>query len=185
MTSLVIRTAVEADDEAIARTMQASWNDAYRGLVPDELSEELTVELRVQKRIARRAAPTEGRVSGEPERREWVAAYKEGDRIDGYVSCGPVRDPDFESPSQAEIYSLYVHPHAQGQRIGGRLLEHVLEDLSARGFIDVRLWVLTKNERAQRFYRDHGFRVDIEGDQKVLFGHVLEHDLLIRLLSKE
>ncbi len=53
------------------------------------------------------------------------------------------------------LTQLYVHPAAQGQGVGSRLLSHVKER-SPGGFT---LWVFQQNERARCFYERHGCRL--------------------------
>lgn len=50
------------------------------------------------------------------------------------------------------IEQLYVLPHQQGNRIGGRLL-----DMAMEGWEALSLWTFIENERAQAFYERRGF----------------------------
>lgn len=50
------------------------------------------------------------------------------------------------------VHHLYVHPDAQGQRIGPQLLALALADGRPR-----RLWTFQQNDRARRFYEKRGF----------------------------
>jgi GNAT superfamily N-acetyltransferase len=55
------------------------------------------------------------------------------------------------------IEHLGVVPELWGTGLGQALLEYGLADISARGFDHALLWVLDRNERAQRFYVRHGW----------------------------
>ena len=69
----------------------------------------------------------------------WVA--EDGGQIEGYVGF----DADW-------VHHLYVHPDAQGRRIGPQLLALALADGRTR-----RLWTFQQNDRARRFYEARGF----------------------------
>jgi len=60
-------------------------------------------------------------------------------------------------PADATAYvpELAVRPDRQGEGHGGALLEHVLTAFDDRD--EIRLTVRAVDERAQAFYRDHGF----------------------------
>ena len=74
-----------------------------------------------------------------PNNEVWVA--EAGGRTVGYIA--------FDA---AWIHQLYVHPDAQGQGIGPRLLAKALADGRPR-----RLWTFQQNARARKFYEDRGF----------------------------
>lgn len=72
-------------------------------------------------------------------------------RYAGYaVTLDPARDYSL-APSVADAW--------QTRGLGGRLMEHVLDDLAARGAHYVALWggVQADNERAVAYYRKFGF----------------------------
>ena len=77
----------------------------------------------------------------------------------GFVSYGPSRDDDAPETG-AEIYGLYVHPDAWSTGKGQQLHDGALAALGASGSTVVTLWVLTSNDRAQRFYSRHGWQLD-------------------------
>jgi len=58
-----------------------------------------------------------------------------------------------------EVYNLAVHPHAQGERLGGVLLTAGLRHLANIGCDRVLLWVDLANEPAVRLYTSQGFEV--------------------------
>jgi putative acetyltransferase len=69
----------------------------------------------------------------------WVAE-REG-QVVGYIGYDP-----------GWINHLFVHPDAQGQGVGPRLLGKALADGRTR-----RLWTFQQNTRARRFYEARGF----------------------------
>ncbi len=60
---------------------------------------------------------------------------------------------------RAYIYGFRVKPAYRDSGLGWRLLEHVENDLTRRGFQWVTLNVGQDNPDAQRFYRRHGYHV--------------------------
>jgi ribosomal protein S18 acetylase RimI-like enzyme len=127
-----------------------SWQDAYRGLIPDSVLRGMSVD--------RREAFWRGEMElGTRGRPPWVALV--GDRIIGIVSAGISRD-DGAPTTTGEIYALYVDPDCWRSGIGRNLLEHATRDLRQNGFTEATLWVLPSNEMACRFYERLGWRHD-------------------------
>jgi putative acetyltransferase len=75
-----------------------------------------------------------------PQHEVWVGEDDAG--VAGYVAFHPGR-----------IQHLYVHPRAQAQGIGPRLLDKAMEDGAPKD-----LWTFQANGRARRFYEARGFK---------------------------
>lgn len=143
-----MRRAKTGDATAIARIHVASWQKAYRGAFPDEYLDGL-------------------------DWRDWLDGWRlrvedlaltvlvavEGDRVLGFASAGPPRDPGFRAEVCAELYAIYLDPERWAQGVGGALLDAVIDELPAQ-VRTLLLWVLAGNERAIGFYERHGFRPD-------------------------
>lgn len=144
--TLEVRDAVVADADAIATVHIASWRGAYAGIVPAEYLAALD-----------QGARADGwrRALADPSVRTWVATA-EG-RVVGFASLGPGRDEDAED-GDLELYAIYLDPEMWGRGVARSLLRTVLLDVPPR--VAVSLWVIAENERAQRFYRRHGFQPD-------------------------
>lgn len=69
-----------------------------------------------------------------------------------WVAVGPARPMGYLDLEGDWVHSLYVHPDAQGQGIGGMLLD-LAKSCRPAGFA---LWVFVSNEPARRLYRRHG-----------------------------
>ena len=146
----VIRAATLADAEAIGRIHLASWQAAYRGVLPDALLDGLDLAERIARRRAALAAPA-------PESRDWVIV--EADDVIGWASTGPARDDDLD-PASYELYAIYLAPAQVGTGAGRALMTHALADAGTRGYDEMTMWVLSGNARALRFYAAAGFALD-------------------------
>lgn len=145
---ITIRRATTDDAEQIAAVHDASWREAYRGLIPGGELERL---------IARRGP------------RWWRAAVERGSRIlvlsrhdsplgpdalAGYVSYGHNRAPALDFAG--EIFELYLAPEYQGLGFGARLFQAGRRDLAEHGLETMLVWALAENSRAIAFYRRLG-----------------------------
>ncbi|MBK9741008.1 MAG: GNAT family N-acetyltransferase [Actinobacteria bacterium] len=141
-----VRPAVPGDAEAIARVHVATWQAAYRGLLPDAFLDGLRWEDRLARWTAALSTP------GPTEGGAWVAV-ENGTEIRGFVEWGPARDEDLGAAGN-EVYAIYVAPTAWRSGVGAALLGVVPTSR------DAVLWVLAGNVRALAFYRRHGFDLD-------------------------
>ncbi len=149
----VVRRAHVEDAAALARVHVASWQGAYRGLVPDEVLDSLDVEdwtLRKARHLGDGAAM-------------WIA-----DEGLGFAHAGRSRDDD----GLGELYALYVHPERFGRGLGLALLRTVEAWLDDR-YVKAELWVLTGNTRARRFYEAAGW-YEVESNAKAVLGVELD-----------
>lgn len=122
-----------------------SWQETYRGLVPDSLLDAPDfAKRREQWWIRAISEGAEGTTS--------IAVAEHAGRIIGIASAGEPRDDDATWP--IELFVVYVLAAFHGTGIGARLLDSVIADAPAA------LWVADPNPRAQAFYRKHGFQPD-------------------------
>lgn len=137
-----IRTASAADAENVAAIHDASWMEAYRGIIPGPQLEAM---------VQRRGAPW------------WANAIARGSRIAvldfdgspiGYASYG--RNRAASLPYRGEIFELYLMPEFQGLGFGSRLFTAARRELVNHGLTSVVVWSLGENERAVRFYERLG-----------------------------
>jgi len=157
---------------AIAALHVAAWRQAYRGILPDATLDGLDVSTRALGRREALLRPSSAEV------RTWLlerSADPDGDgsgpcmrrALLGFAVTGPVRDDDL-TPAAQELYALYADPSELGRGRGRALTRHLLDDLGARGFREVVLWVLCDNHHAVRFYERAGFIAD---DRVARFEH--------------
>ncbi len=144
-TVVTIRGARASDAQEIADVHDASWRDAYRGVIPGR---------ELEKMIARRGP------------RWWHSAIVDGSRLSvleydesivGYASYGRNRVPSL--PYRGEIFELYLAPEFQGVGFGRRLFDAARRDLANHGYGTTLTWALADNERAIGFYTHLGGRV--------------------------
>lgn len=146
---VTIRAAQVADAAAIADVHVRSWREAYAGIVPDEFLASLDPQQRTPVWADNlRRGPAEHVLT-------WVA--EQGGRIVGFATLGPGRDEDVRRGDR-EIYSIYLEPEQWGRGVARELMRTVVTEAGAGTHIV--LWVMAGNERAQHFYRRHGFAPD-------------------------
>ncbi|WP_263729227.1 GNAT family N-acetyltransferase [Cellulomonas sp. SG140] len=146
---VVVRPADVHDASGIAEVHVRSWQEAYAGIVPDSYLADLDPH--------ERAPVWADLLSRGPadDVRTWVAVV--GDRIVGFASLGPGRDEDSRRADR-EIYSMYLSPEQWGRGVARELMRTVIAEAGAgRRLV---LWVMADNQRAQHFWRRHGFQPD-------------------------
>ena len=142
---MLVRAATVSDAHAIADIHVSAWRAAYRGVVPNQHLDNLSVE-------KRRAYWSSAIANGEPVVRV-IAGSKS---VVGWIAFGRCRDSE-ALPGTGEIWAMYVSPSMWARGIGTQLLFDACEQLRRMGFKSATLWVLSKNERACRFYASAGF----------------------------
>ena len=149
-----LRKAKLADARAIAEVHVASWQGAYRGMLPDALLDNLSAD--------RREAFWQTILA---EDHHNVLVYVQSGVVVGFANVGPSRDEGVDQEKTGEIYAIYFTPQSWGSGSGTVLADAVLKTMCRMGFVDATLWVLRENQRAIRFYEKMGFEAD--GAEKV------------------
>jgi ribosomal-protein-alanine N-acetyltransferase len=86
---------------------------------------------------------------GQVETRHYVVAVQD-DRVVGYAGL-------CDYPDEAWVQTMAVQPSVQGQGVGTRLLQDLLDEAQRRHHRTVALEVRADNPTAQRLYARHGF----------------------------
>jgi GNAT superfamily N-acetyltransferase len=138
---VTIRGAVPADADDLTHLHLDCWDDAYQGLVPQEIldARRQNIEQRVE---TWRTILAQGNTI--------VAEYDGG--LIGFASAGPGRDEGLDVP--LELHAIYVRAAHWGTGVGHALLDRAIGDA------DCYLWVLDGNARSIAFYERHGFARD-------------------------
>jgi GNAT superfamily N-acetyltransferase len=140
--AVTIRRGVPAEAQALAQLHLDVWDDAYTGLMPQEILDERRAK--VDERIERWRG-----ILGQDEP-TWLFENAEG--LVGFVSIGPTRGPRHRHPLQ--LFALYVRAGYWGTGVGYVLFEQAVGDRVAS------LRMLANNEWAISFYQRQGFRLD-------------------------
>lgn len=132
----------------LAHVHVRSWQAAYAGILAPDFLAGLSEPDRARRwrDILQQAGSTS----------QTLVALSDADSVLAFVSLGPCRD-DGAPTEQGEIWALYADPDAWDQGLGRALLRRALDELRARGFRAVSLWVLSDNLRGRRFYEALGF----------------------------
>jgi GNAT superfamily N-acetyltransferase len=151
---MLIRNATVADAHGLAVVHVRSWQEAYRGLMPDEVLDNLS--------IAEREANW-ARFMADSERSTRTLVAERDGQVVGWAGYGAARDAD--AVGTGELWGIYAHPDAWSTGVGHRLLGAVEDALRAEGHKVAYLWVLEGNDRAAAFYERHGWASD--GGEKI------------------
>ncbi len=144
--TLPIRQATVEDALGIAEVHVRGWQTTYRGMIPDAYLDAFSIEER-----ARRW----DHLLHNPERQEFIfVAVDAEQRIAGFSSGGPNRTQDAPEYT-GELYSIYLRADVQRGGLGSSLARHVVDELLARGYDSMLVWVLSENP-ARRFYEAMG-----------------------------
>ncbi|MCK0149386.1 GNAT family N-acetyltransferase [Marivita sp. S6314] len=106
-----------------------------------------------------------------------LGAYNDSNRLVGFISArrgGPKR-----MRHMADVGPLYVRPDAEGQGVGGALMQAVLDELVKVGIAQAELCVDVENTRARDLYERLGFHVFGRRPRSVLIDSVPRDDFLM------
>ena len=148
-----VRAALPEDADAFAACHLACWREAYEELWGAERFDEFDV----QRMAVRRRKEIEAGIA------QHFLGELDGEVI-GIAIAGPTRDAD--SPTEQELYAIYVRAAHQGSGLADDLLDATLGDRPAL------LWVYRDNPRASAFYVHHDFIPD--GDERTDSVGILE-----------
>jgi GNAT superfamily N-acetyltransferase len=148
-----IRELTESDIDAVAEVHVRAWRSGYAGIVPADVLDALDPAVFAERRRSRPVPPGA----------QTLVAIDDATII-GFATFGPYRlEPgDRYDVSAGELYALYVDPAHQREGAGKLLLAAAKAGLARAGFPVLRLWVLTENHPARRFYEHLGLAPDGE-----------------------
>jgi GNAT superfamily N-acetyltransferase len=148
-----LREARRGDEPAVADIHVRAWQEAYRGLIPDEFLDALEPEHR---------ARTYTFEDEDPDAPTTIVAVQSGEDC-GEIVLGFVtfcRSRDADAPDHGEVVALYVDPDRYEGGVGRLLMAEARRRLWEAGFVDALLWVLDGNDRAVRFYEGERWTAD-------------------------
>ena len=157
----ILPLTTDAEVEGKAYVHWKSWQETYTGLVDADYLQQMTLEKCLK--MARKW-------------RDNILLAKDGDNVVGFVGYGVHRDPTLADTG--EIFSIYVLKEYHDQKIGYRLMNAAMEELSA--YSRIAVWVLKNNDRAIRFYQRYGFVFDGTEQEIVMGTPIIELRMIYR-----
>lgn len=138
-----VRTGVAADAEAAGAVFLTCWQRSYATLLPADVRAryDQASAVALWRRVL--AAAPDG----------VLVADVAGQGVRAVTRYGA--DPD--DPRRGHVFSLYVHPDAQGLGLGRTLLRAAADELRTAGHGTATLWVFARNEAARSFYAAQGW----------------------------
>ena len=146
---MTIRTATLEDVKDIATIHVKAWQAAYKGLIPQSYLDNLSITKRDR---AWQNILTSAKTH--------TIVQEINGLVVGFANFGNTRDRDRDSTVTGEITSIYLNPEHWRKGLGTALFEFILRDMKNRGFTQITLWVLDRNQSACSFYEKMGFKPD-------------------------
>ncbi len=145
---MIIRPARSKDLERIAAVHVASWQDSYRGVLPDDYLDELVAEDLARQWRGAEIGPDDVVLIAETalETLGFIAVW-----------CRP--DPFIDN--------LHVLPDHRSGGLGARLMRAAAIALLAKGHKTAHLWLLKGNDEARRFYQRLGGECVAEAPKRI------------------
>jgi len=144
-TTIRVEVASERDLRPIAAIHIDSWQDAFRGIVPDAVLAGRSVE--------RSLALWRGTFDKHPGN---LTVVRQGDSVVGFCCAGPVVDQTKNAPFEFQVYALHISPTLRRHGIGAALLRQALARCRATGMTRAIVWTLDKLALSRRFYEREG-----------------------------
>lgn len=140
----LIRKRTKEDCKDIQKVVTISWNETYKGIVPDWFLEELKIneEERIQKAYD---------TFDENDNNQFVLEIDE--EIVGFVNFGESRDDEYENCG--EIFALYVINKFKGNGFGKKLVDAAKNELKNMGYNKMLIGCL-KGNPSNEFYKHIG-----------------------------
>lgn len=150
MTQPIVRPATLNDAPVIAAIHAASWQHAYRGILPDAYLDSLSPDDRL---------PMWTRILATGESPMHVGVAEMEGQVVGFYSIGPSDEGD---PADVQMLStIYLLPALERRGVGRALLTDAEGQMRSRGATSGALRVITANEGTRRFYERLGWTEDI------------------------
>lgn len=142
---LAVREPREDEAPALAHVHVRSWEQAYSGIMPEHFWDGHALATRTE---------SWQQMLADPQQRSNTRVAEANGAVVGLAQVGPPRDDDVDV--DCEVHLIYLLDEHYGSGAASDMLTELLTDESAC------LWVLKSNQRAQAFYRKHGFEPDGE-----------------------
>lgn len=140
---ITLRDGTPGDVDAIANLHAASWQETYRGLMPDAYLDGPVIQDRKTLWQRRLIDPPKGAI---------LTVAERGEAAVGFIYLYP--DPDHSGWMMLD--NLHIHADMRGHGLGRRLMQAAAARLAELGETQVLLYVLAGNDGACRFYERLG-----------------------------
>ena len=148
---LSIREARLEDAEDIGRIQIASWQSAYKTIVPEQHLKHMDLDAHTQRWADNLTDGQVGKVT---------LMAEVNDNPIGFLTYGPARDEN--AGFDAELWAIYLHPDFYGQGYGRPFFDEAVKQVKAAGHKNMYVWALKGNTIGRRFYEKMG-GVEIKG----------------------
>lgn len=160
MSDYQVRPATVSDAKTIGEIHVCTWQEAYKGILPDDYLSALSAE-------KRQAFWREAIKLGEPQ----VLVATEGKEVVGFAAFDRSRDKG-TPPTTGEIWAIYVDPSYWDSGVGLALWDAVRDGLQDEGCTQVTIWLPLRGQRALRFHELAGFKRELPSAKTVDIGGV-------------
>lgn len=130
----------------------ACWQDAYKGIIPDDYLESMSAQIEKRTEWNRQALSDPGDC-------EYLCVTYDSDMI-GRLVFSKCRDEDKNETNTGEIHAIYLLADYWGKGYGRQMMDYAIAELKRARYEEVIVWVLEKNNRARLFYEKCGFTLD-------------------------
>lgn len=159
-----IRIAKTGDELQLAKVHIQSWQEAYKGLVPQAYLDQLPSK--IEDRIKMWTS-----IIASANRWAWVAENEEG--IQGFSLFGPPRDVNRDQ--FIELGAIYLLASHKGQGIGFSLLSVGFKAMADAGYKKAYCWVLEGNPTIKFYERSGAKHLGLRKEDDI--GGTMFHEL--------
>lgn len=157
----IVRKAEVKDLGFIQQIAKESWNDAYRGLIPEDIQERFLREAYADELMPVRL-----------ERTLLLVAENNGELV-GFANAS-------QKAGIGNLHAIYLLPDAKGRGIGSQLLERLVAELEP--IHEMHVEVEKGNRSGETFYAAKGFKM-VDEFAEDLYGHTLITKKMVLELS--
>lgn len=141
-----IRYANKEDVDALASIYSKTFQQAFRGIIPDDFLKQKFSYERLKDSLYKRL--NEGMAT-------CCIVFK--DDIPVGMQTFMKESSNDQENSEIELGTFCVLPEYWRQKIGEEFINWSLNEYKGKGYTKVNLWVVEENTRARRFYEKLGF----------------------------
>ncbi len=140
----VIRKQRKEDCKDVVHVITTSWNETYKGIVPDEILDKMYHN--EDERLERAYQKLEN---------EYIHQFvlEVDGEVVGFVNVGESTDSDY--PGIGEVYAIYIIKKYHGYGFGRKLVETGIQELKKMGYSEMIICCLDGNP-TNEFYKHMG-----------------------------